>query len=284
MGGDGKLSKSDASLVPERLLPGTTTWEQGIMDHRQRYEFAARFCEGRTVLDAACGVGYGSKLLLDHKAASVRGLDVSAEAIAIACRTYAEPQLSFAVDDCEMLSSLKEKVQAIVALECIEHFKSPENFLTRCVEVLSSEGVLVLSTPNVKGLGRPNHGRPVNPFHVHEYARQELIDLLAGYFGEVTLYYQCKSSILELHEDVERFVNYAYATSPLLRLRLWLRRRLQHPGHDPIVRPHVPSDDDFTISAGANDPDRAWVFLAVCTQPRLSREFDTNRVGMPSVK
>ena len=268
-----QLHKPSRFRSPERLLPNTTAWEQGIIDHRQRYEFASGFCVGKRVVDAACGVGYGTKLLLDRNSESVHGLDISEDAIAIARRLYSDPRISFSIDDCETLSSVREKAQAIVALECIEHLKAPERFLARCAEVLTKDGVFVLSTPNAIALGRPNHGKPVNRFHIREYTRRELVDLLGKYFREVIIYCQNKSRLLELYEDVARFVNYAYKVSPIMRLSLWLRRTLQRPGHDPIIRPFVQSSDDFTISSAADNADRAWVFLAVCRQPRNAEDY-----------
>lgn len=262
-----RFHKPSRFRFPERLLPNTRAWEQGIIDHRQRYEFASEFCIGKKVIDVACGVGYGTKLLLDRNSESVHGLDLSEDAIAIAHRLYSMPRISFSIDDCETLSSVKGKAQAIVALECIEHLRAPERFLARCAEILTKDGVLVLSTPNAAALGRPHHGKPINRFHIREYTRQELVDILGKYFREVTIYYQNKSKLLELHEDMARFVNYAYKMSPIMRLSLWLRRTLQRSGHDPIIRPFVRSYDDFTISPVADNADRAWVLLAVCRQP-----------------
>lgn len=34
-------------------------------DHFERYKFASKYVKGRSVLDIACGIGYGSKFLMD---------------------------------------------------------------------------------------------------------------------------------------------------------------------------------------------------------------------------
>src|SRR5918912_1032085 len=47
---------------PERIVPDATS--PGIVAlHLKRYEFAAQWCRDTEVLDAGCGVGYGSALL-----------------------------------------------------------------------------------------------------------------------------------------------------------------------------------------------------------------------------
>ena len=49
-------------------------------EHIHRYAFAQAFVQGRRVLDAACGEGYGSALLAGC-ADSVVGVDISEEAV-----------------------------------------------------------------------------------------------------------------------------------------------------------------------------------------------------------
>ena len=68
-------------MIPERLMPNTSEWDMYIAEHRQRYEFAAEYCVNAHVLDAACGVGYGSDLLHRKGAFNVLGVDLSSEAI-----------------------------------------------------------------------------------------------------------------------------------------------------------------------------------------------------------
>jgi hypothetical protein len=46
----------------ERFVPGSTS---GLLEaeHVQRYTFASNYAKGKSVLDIACGAGYGSYLL-----------------------------------------------------------------------------------------------------------------------------------------------------------------------------------------------------------------------------
>jgi SAM-dependent methyltransferase len=51
---------------PERIAPGDAHWDRLHGEHIQRYEFAAaRLPTGARVLDAGCGVGYGTAHLAD---------------------------------------------------------------------------------------------------------------------------------------------------------------------------------------------------------------------------
>ena len=62
--------------VPERLVPGTLAWDLYEVEHRQRYEFFSPQCRGLKVLDAACGVGYGTQILREQGAVFVAGIDL----------------------------------------------------------------------------------------------------------------------------------------------------------------------------------------------------------------
>ena len=46
----------------ERFLPNECSGEMAV-EHYQRYQFAKQLVEGKIVLDAACGEGYGSSIV-----------------------------------------------------------------------------------------------------------------------------------------------------------------------------------------------------------------------------
>ncbi len=61
----------------ERVIPGRT--DPDLMnEHLARYRFAEALVRGKRVLDAGCGVGYGSKLLSGPAEAVGVSLDSSA--------------------------------------------------------------------------------------------------------------------------------------------------------------------------------------------------------------
>ena len=83
--------------VPERIVPDET--EPGIVAlHLKRYEFARPYCAGADVLDAGCGVGYGTAHLAEE-ARHVLGVDRSEEAIDYARGRYARANVEFRVGE-----------------------------------------------------------------------------------------------------------------------------------------------------------------------------------------
>jgi len=81
---------------PERIVPDET--EPGIVAlHLKRYEFARPFCVGKDVLDAGCGVGYGTAYLAET-ARRVVGVDVDADAIEYA-RVISSPSSLVCLSD-----------------------------------------------------------------------------------------------------------------------------------------------------------------------------------------
>jgi SAM-dependent methyltransferase len=169
---------------PERIVPDAT--EPGIVAlHLKRYEFARPYCVGKRVLDAGCGVGYGSAFL-GETARSVLGVDVSGEAIDYARTRYGGGRVEFAVDDLQELGRADGEFDVVVAFEVIEHLPHPERFVSEARRVLKPDGVLVVSTPRVE----QGRDRPANPFHEREFATDEFERLLGRSFGRVDVYGQ----------------------------------------------------------------------------------------------
>jgi SAM-dependent methyltransferase len=169
---------------PERIVPAQTS--SGIFAlHLKRYDFARRWCESAEVLDAACGVGYGSAHL-GEVARRVIGLDRSAEAIAEARRTYVRPNVEFVEGDLLALPFDEDSFDAICAFEAIEHLDDQSAFLREAARVLRPDGTLIASTPRVARTNR----EPDNPFHHVELSAVDFQALLRERFGEVELYGQ----------------------------------------------------------------------------------------------
>lgn len=169
---------------PERIVPDET--EPGIVAlHLKRYEFALPYCAGKDVLDAGCGVGYGSAHL-GQAARRVVGVDSSEEAIAYARGRYAAPNIEFAVGDLLELDQPDAAFDVVCAFETIEHLTHHEQFLGHVARVLRPGGVFLVSTPHAE---RTVEG-PVNPYHAVELSRADFERLLRGHFAEVELYGQ----------------------------------------------------------------------------------------------
>jgi 2-polyprenyl-3-methyl-5-hydroxy-6-metoxy-1,4-benzoquinol methylase len=169
---------------PERIVPDDT--EPGIVAlHLKRYEFARPLCSGRDVLDAACGVGYGTAYLAEA-ARRVVGVDVDADAIAYARGRYARPNVEFVQQDLAELDLADDSFDVVVSFETIEHLARPDAFLAHAARVLRADGVFVVSTPRVD----VTTTSPQNPFHTLELSRDDFESMLGRHFGAVELYGQ----------------------------------------------------------------------------------------------
>jgi len=124
--------------------------------HKERYKWAARLLYGRTVVDAACGCGYGS-LILSTVAKHVIGLDRSAEAVTHARRHYCSEKINYRVHDIDKSGfdpRINLQISAVVSLETIEHLSAPiGESLRKIREVLTPDGLVVFSHP---ALEKPN--------------------------------------------------------------------------------------------------------------------------------
>jgi ubiquinone/menaquinone biosynthesis C-methylase UbiE len=177
---------SELAFTGERFVPGARgeIW----IEHWHRYHFAARWCEGKRVIDAACGEGYGTALLARH-AAHVTGVDISAEAIAHARRRYASlANAEFIEASCTALPLADASVDVAISFETIEHIAAQAEFVSELARVLKPEGVLVLSCPNK--LEYSDKRGFTNEFHVRELYRGELQALVAARLPQIAWYGQ----------------------------------------------------------------------------------------------
>jgi len=156
-------------------------------EHLHRYAFARELVRGRAVLDAACGEGYGAALLADA-AASVVGVDVSAEAVAHARDRYRAPNLSFQAADCLDLPFDEATFDCIVSFETLEHLVDHDGLLREFRRVLRPQGWLLVSSPDRTVYSEQQQNR--NEYHVKELNRPELETLLRTHFPAFRLWGQ----------------------------------------------------------------------------------------------
>jgi ubiquinone/menaquinone biosynthesis C-methylase UbiE len=171
----------------ERIIPGEVPRDLEVM-HRRRYEFAARYVEGKRVLDVGCGEGYGSAILAET-AAHVTGIDVSEEAIAHAAAKYVLKNVEFVWMSAEKLSFPANGFDVAVCLELIEHTRDGIAVMEEMRRVVRPEGTVILSTPN-KRVVSPGSRTPLNKFHVREFTVRETKELCRRYFSEVEFFSQ----------------------------------------------------------------------------------------------
>lgn len=164
-----------------RMIPAETNigcfWE-----HIHRYRFALGFAEGRHVLDAACGEGYGSAALMT-RAQSVLGIDRDPSAVDWARRRYS---VDARVGDVQAMPFAYGAFDLVTSFETFEQLPKPEAFLSEVHRVLVDGGTFVLSTPNAETF--PKGAK----FHHREYLRHEVVALLrAAGFTKIRRFTQC---------------------------------------------------------------------------------------------
>lgn len=160
-------------LVPDALADGDVTGRDTLRLHLERYDFAARRARPGRVLDCACGVGYGTRRLVDRCDAVTEavGVDLSPDAVAYARERYGHPRISFRASDAMSLEE-PDGFDTVVSLETIEHVPDPEGFVERLVALLRPGGVLVASVPTTPSVD-------LNPHHRHDFTARSFRRMLA---------------------------------------------------------------------------------------------------------
>lgn len=141
-------------------------------DHKARYELASVLIKPNSkVLDAACGVGYGSYILHQQAGAEVLGVDLCNEAIAYATKNYGSGNVQFLQCDLKDIQLEAQSFNYIVSFETYEHIDFTEQFINSCHKLLKEDGILILSTPNERFL--PFNGNKFR-FHLKHYLLEDI--------------------------------------------------------------------------------------------------------------
>jgi SAM-dependent methyltransferase len=169
------------SFTGERFLPECSgeIW----YEHWHRYALARQLSQHCTVLDVACGEGYGAAMVAET-AYKVVGVDLSADVIQHAKNNYRHhANLQFVTASCECLPFPDASFDFAISFETIEHIEKQKEFISELTRVLRPDGVLILSSPN-KRLYSDAHDYH-NEFHVRELYRSELEELLHVAFPHI---------------------------------------------------------------------------------------------------
>ena len=176
----------------ERFLPEECNGEIAI-EHFQRYQVAKSFAEGKVILDAACGEGYGSSILAEV-AETVVGLDVAADTIDLANSKYAKHNLAYTIGDVTSLPFPDHVFDMVVSFETVEHIGIADQqlFMKEICRVLKPDGILIMSTPNKRVYTDLVQGE--NKFHIKEFYVKEYIEFINEYFEHYELVFQYPST------------------------------------------------------------------------------------------
>ena len=136
-------------LIPDQVHAEDRAGAESLELHLQRYEFAAQHARAGRLLDLACGVGYGTRLLADRRSdlVSLTGVDLSTGATEYAEGHYSCERVRYRQGDAMSFGGEGETFDTIVSLETIEHLPEPYTFFARLCGLLSPNGVLVAAPP-----------------------------------------------------------------------------------------------------------------------------------------
>ncbi len=157
-------------------------------EHWHRYCAALPAAAAKRVLDAACGEGYGSRLLAGA-GRDVTGIDIDRDAIEHAAHRYGgRSNLRYVRASCTALPFVDSSFDLIISFETIEHLAEQEAMLDEFRRVLAPAGALIISSPNKDVYSAESDGE--NHFHVRELSRQELATMLDARFERQAWYGQ----------------------------------------------------------------------------------------------
>jgi ubiquinone/menaquinone biosynthesis C-methylase UbiE len=151
--------------------------------HIVRYALAAEWVRpGDTVLDCACGLGYGSALLAARSAGRrFIAVDIDETAIRYAYDHFAGRYgVEYRQSPGEQLGFLSDQsIDTIVSFETIEHVPDYLQILQEFARVLKPDGRLIASVPN---LWVDETGEDPNPYHFHSFDYKKISDAIGRHF------------------------------------------------------------------------------------------------------
>lgn len=153
------------------------------IEHCGRYLYALdvlKQAECYTVIDAACAIGYGTKIL-SSQIKKVYGIDRNIEYLREAKRYNNAVNIEYQqkdLDDHLVFDFITNTVDAVVCFETIEHVNNPMHLLSQIRSVLKKDGILLLSFPNIKYEKFDENGINKDPFHKSVFTIHEMRNML----------------------------------------------------------------------------------------------------------
>jgi len=173
-------TNTELNFTGEYFIPGKSG-ERIEADHLERYKFACKFAQGKSVLDIACGVGYAGPMFIQSGAVSYYGVDINDKLVEYAKDNFASELIGYSVGNiCTF--KIDKKFDLISCFETIEHIRDYKTAIKNLYDMLNPGGTLLVSSPN-RPVTSPNcntlNDKPSNEFHTQEFIPEELLLLLS---------------------------------------------------------------------------------------------------------
>jgi 2-polyprenyl-3-methyl-5-hydroxy-6-metoxy-1,4-benzoquinol methylase len=162
-------------MIQERIYITQAETEEierdiNLRRHIERYALARQFLSGK-VLDAACGVGYGTFLCQKNPDVdAIVGIDVDEAAIRWANEHFATPKATFRCCGIDAFST--PGFDTLLTIETIEHLSDPERLAALVDRVGISE--VIVSFP----LKKTTH---YNKFHLWDFTEQDVLHIFEDF-------------------------------------------------------------------------------------------------------
>ena len=210
----------------ERIEPNTKEWKLYYANHIYRYEFANKVLKKNScsnILDIASGVGYGTNYLAENRYEKITGVDISEDSLDIAEKKFSHKNINFVKDDCNNLKTVnQQKYNGIVSFETLEHLTNFNYFVKELYHLLSDNGILIISTPNI--LVTEHYSKDDWHYHEKEFTPQEFYDLLKDVgFNSVKLFGQKYTQTGLLRNEIRHEIN-VLSSNPFTRFGMWLQK------------------------------------------------------------
>jgi len=161
--------RPDYTTVTE--MPGGRASSEQMTRMCTRYYFASKYCEGKDVLEVACGAGQGLGYLA-KKARRVVGGDCTENMVKYA-KEYYQERVEVQFLDAHELPFENNSFDVVILFEAIYYLTQPEKFLDECRRVLREDGVVLICLPN-----KDWSGFNPSPFSIGYFSAPELYSLL----------------------------------------------------------------------------------------------------------
>lgn len=182
-------------MTLERFEQGSTP-SYFFQSATHKYLFASENIHGSTILDIACGTGYGTNIMFQrHKDTVFFGCDIDDSAINYAKNNYPS-QITFKKCSAYDTGFENNFFDTVVSFETLEHLSNGDSFMKEIKRILKPNGKFICSTPNRsfgERLGSTKE-KPLNPHHISLYYHNDLTSLLSSYFANVSILGQTESA------------------------------------------------------------------------------------------
>src|SRR5829696_7533077 len=175
------MTSPDYSQITES--PGLYATQEQLERIYQRYHFSKQFCEGKDVVEVACGSGMGLGYLSTFSK-SIIGGDIDNKNLLTARELYKNhPEVRVEKMDAHNLPLPDNSCDVVLLFEAIYYLQRPEKFIEESMRVLRRGGRLVICTVNKDW--RDFHP---SPFIYKYFSAGELHKMLSDKFSKVKIF------------------------------------------------------------------------------------------------